>query len=842
MQKHKARLAVDIGGTFTDGVLEFGGRIFSAKIPTTPSAPDDAFIHIVSILLADAGISPSDVETIIHGTTLATNAIIERKGAVTAFITTKGFRDSLEIGYESRFDQYDLNLEKATPLVPRYLRLPVAERILHTGEIRLALDVDEVRAMADILRSLEVESVAIGFLHAYSNPCHEIRAREVLAEVLPGVPISISSEVCPEIREYERFSTTVADAYIKPKMQTYLSRLTNRLHRDGLLCPLFLVTSSGGITTVEDAMVRPVRLIESGPSGGATLAEKTARECQELKVLSYDMGGTTAKICLIDHFEASTSREFEAARSERFVKGSGLPLRIPVTEMIEIGAGGGSIADVDNLGRIQVGPDSAGADPGPACYSLGGNQATVTDADAVLGRLSQEYFAEGRLSLSEACARRVVSDSSIASNTSNPVEAAMAITEMVDENMANAARIHGMEHASDLREYTMVAFGGAGPLHGANLANKLGISKLIIPEYPGVGSALGFLSMPVSCELSKSCYMTMTEFDPVRAWRVLHELEHEANDVVSKGLPGAALFARRSALMRYVGQGHEIEVVLSDEVPGYGLSDDMGETLRQRYDDRYQALYGRGLPDGEIEVMTFTIKVFTERPVLSNAVTAHPDSADDVNGNHVVPINHREVFHPEIGQSLNTPVYLREQLPEGFNIIGPALIVERQTTTLVPSNFDVTVTKDANLMLTRHQKTQKTAETATSDIQLQIMWNRLQSIVDEQAAVLMRTAFSPIVRESGDLSVGIFNKAGEMLAQAVTGTPGHVNTMASACAKFFDVFPPNEMKPEDIYLTNDPWMGSGHLNDFVVLKPCFMDQALVGFISIWAQTTATDIY
>lgn len=818
------RLAVDIGGTFTDAVLDHPAGRVSTKVPTTPDAPEKGFLEAALRALEDAALAPEAITGIIHGTTLATNALIERKGARTALITTEGFRDSLEIGYEARFDQYDLDLEKAEPLVPRHRRFGVRERVAADGRILAPLDEAALRALAGPLREAGVEALAIGFLHAYANPEHERRARDILAEVLPGLPVSLSSEVCPEIREYERLSTTVANAYIRPTMASYLGRLKADLKQAGFDCPLFMVTSAAGITTLEAAMAFPIRLVESGPSGGAILAEVTAEQCGEAAVLSYDMGGTTAKICLIDDYRATTAREFEAARSARFAKGSGLPLRVPVVEMIEIGAGGGSIAAVDALNRVTVGPDSAGAAPGPACYGKGGALPTVTDADLALGRLDATRFAEGRLQLDAAA-----TDTAIESAIAGPLrietgDAARGICEMVDEAMANAARVHAAEHARDLRDYTLVAFGGAGPLHAGRLAEKLGIGRIVVPAQPGVGSAVGFLSMPVAYEVAQSRYMTLAAFEPAVANELLDALALEARDVVEQAAAGARLVETRSALMRYRGQGHEIDVIL----PPGPLDASTSAHLRAAYDRDYGALYGRALSEGEIEVLTWTVTVGAPRRPIAAAREAG-------SGADAIVAETRQIFDPGLGVPLKTSIYHREDLPIGVAFEGPALVVEAQTTTVVPAAFRATVNGAGHLVLT-HRPSQADgaageATTAHDDLRLQVMWNRLQAVVDEQASVLMRTAFSPIVRESGDLSVGVFDVEGDMLAQAVTGTPGHVNTMASACRKFFQAFPPDEMRPGEIYLTNDPWLGAGHLNDFVLLKPCFHGGRLIGFLS-----------
>ncbi|MDH3738897.1 MAG: hydantoinase/oxoprolinase family protein, partial [Alphaproteobacteria bacterium] len=469
------RVGVDIGGTFTDVALEYVGQRYTAKVLTTHRAPEEAVLDGLRQVLNRAGCTARSIGLIIHGTTLATNALIERKGAKTALITTAGFRDVIEMGTESRFEQYDLNIVKPTPLVPRRYRFPVPERMSARGDVLLPIDVAAVDAIVPELERENIESVAIGFLHSFVNPDHECQVAEHLSAKLPALHVSLSSEVSPEIREYERISTTCANAYLQPLVASYLERLEQVLVGAGFTCPFFLMLSSGGIALPEAAKRFPVRLIESGPAGGAVLAAHVARTCKLDSVLSFDMGGTTAKICLIDNAKPQTARAFEVARAYRFKPGSGLPIRIPVVEMVEIGAGGGSIAAVDTLDRITVGPQSAGSDPGPACYDRGGDQPTVTDADVLVGNIAPSAFAGSGMRLSTSCATRAIRDK-VAGHFGHPVEfAAHAILEFVDENMANAAREHATESGKSLHARTIVAFGGSAPLHAARMADKLHI-------------------------------------------------------------------------------------------------------------------------------------------------------------------------------------------------------------------------------------------------------------------------------------------------------------------------------------------------------------------------------
>src|SRR5947209_6352492 len=554
------RLGVDIGGTFTDVALEAAGRRYSAKVLTTPQAPEEAVLEAISAVLREASLAPGDLSIIIHGTTLATNAIIERKGAKTALVTTEGFRDTIEIRHENRFEQYDINIDLPPPLVPRRLRLVVPERVNAQGKVIVPLDEDVLERLADRLAEEQVDSVAIGFLHSYTNPAHEERTREILTARLTGVTYTLSCEVSPEMREYERFSTACANAYVQPMMGRYLVDLEEVLRDEGFRCPLYLMLSGGGLTTVETAIRFPVRLVESGPAGGAIFASHIAQQCRLESVLSYDMGGTTAKICLIDGFQPQTSRAFEVARIYRFKKGSGLPLRIPVIEMVEIGAGGGSIARIDQLRRITVGPDSAGADPGPACYGRGGKAPTVTDADLLLGRIDPLGLSGGRMALVRDAAEQAVQQTVAAPLDLTLPLAAFGVSEIVDENMANAARVHAIESGKDARGRTLVAFGGAAPLHAARLAEKLGLDRVLVPSNAGVGSAVGFLRAPIAYEIVRSQLQRLDAFDAAGANTLLAAMRQEAEAIVRLGEPDVPLSETRSAVMRYRGQGHEIAV------------------------------------------------------------------------------------------------------------------------------------------------------------------------------------------------------------------------------------------------------------------------------------------
>jgi N-methylhydantoinase A len=688
-----ARLGVDIGGTFTDVALEAGGRLWSAKILTTPQAPELAVLQAIGTVLREAARAPQDLQIIIHGTTLATNALIERKGAKTALLTTEGFRDTIEIRHENRFEQYDVNIDLPPPLVPRRLRYPVRERIDARGRVLVPLDEAGVSALADRLAAERIEAVAIGFLHSFTNPAHEHRTGEILAARLPDVPITLSCEVSPEMREYERFSTACANAYVQPLIGRYLANLEALLQREGFACPLFLMLSGGGLTSAATAIRFPVRLVESGPAGGAIFAGEIARQCRLDKVLSYDMGGTTAKICLIDDLQPQTSRAFEVARIYRFKKGSGLPLRIPVIEMVEIGAGGGSIARVDRLKRITVGPDSAGADPGPACYGRGGTAPAVTDADLLLGRIDPAGFSGGRMALDRAAA-----DTAMRQAVAEPLRlatelAALGVSEIVDENMANAARVHAIESGKDARGRTLVAFGGAAPLHAARMAEKLGLDRIVVPSYAGVGSAVGFLRAPIAYEIVRSALQRLDTFDAAAANALYAAMRAEAEAIVRRGAGDAALTETRSAFMRYRGQGHEIAVTL----PVRPYRKDDAAVFHSAFEEAYRRLYSRVIPGVEVEILSWVLLLSAPRPVETETTAA------SLEPHTPRPPRSRPVFDPETGEFIDVAIYERRDLKPGALIPGPAIIVEDETSTVVTRIFDGRIDVFGYIQLTRRK-------------------------------------------------------------------------------------------------------------------------------------------
>jgi N-methylhydantoinase A len=686
-----ARMAVDIGGTFTDFALEVGGRRFSRKVLTTPLAPEQGVLAGIDMILADATLRPSDLGLIIHGTTLATNAIIERKGARTALLATRGFRDSIEMAYEHRFEQYDIFMDKPAPLVPRNLRLSVPERIDATGRIIEPLDEQALAGLIPMLRAEGVISVALGYLHSYANPVHEIRSRDILKEIAPDLAVTMSSEVCPEIREYERWSTACANAYVQPVMDRYLKLLEDELTERGFTCPIFLITSAGGLTTVEIARRFPIRLVESGPAGGAILATHIAQERGHDHIVSFDMGGTTAKICLIDNGQPHFSRSFEVARQYRFLKGSGIPIRIPVIEMVEIGAGGGSIAHVDSLARIQVGPASAGSEPGPACYGLGGLNCTVTDANVLLGRIQVDRFAGGKMRLDPKASASAIANSVGQTLKLDTTSAALGVTEVVEENMANAARVHAVERGRELTKRIMIAFGGAAPIHAARLAEKLEITTVIVPTGAGVGSAFGFLLAPIAYEVVRTRYTHLdANFDFASLNKLRAEMRSEAEAVVRLGAPDAPLIEGWTANMRYRGQGHELTVT----IPAGELSTTSAAELEQLFIVDYAQQFGRRIPDLDAEVLSWSLRLATVGAPIERCPPPPPDHT-------AKPANHVDVIDPPTGKLERITLYNRSALTPGSTIAGPALIVEDETTTLVTKSFTARIDALGSVVMTR---------------------------------------------------------------------------------------------------------------------------------------------
>ncbi len=692
---HALRLAIDIGGTFTDTVLVEGeDRILaSTKTLTTHQNPADGAMKGARRVMAATGRSLSQVTGFIHGTTLATNALIERRGAVVATICTEGFRDILDIGYERRYSQYDINLEKPDLLVPRERSFVIRERMSAEGALLIPLDEAQIDDLLAELDASGAGAVAICLMHAYANPAHERRLRDLLARHRPGLIVSISSDVSPEAREFDRLCTTVANAYIQPLMQSYLARFVEQFTAEGVTCPILMMTAGGGMCTVETAARFPIRLVESGPAGGAILAARIAARAGLDQVLSFDVGGTTAKLCLIDGARPQTSRAFEIARAARFIKGSGMPVRIPVIEMIEIGAGGGSIAGVDRLGRLTVGPQSAGSEPGPVAFMRGGTEPTVTDSDITLGYIVPDTFAEGHIRLnpegSKAALARVVGERL----QLDAVGAADGVSRIVDESMASAGRMHAVESGKDLGPRTMIAFGGNGPLHASRVARSAGVSRIVIPPNPGVGSAVGFLFAPVSFEIVRSRYSLLNSLDLDGVNALFDTMIAEAKEVVAQGAGDAQTQTLRTAFMRYNGQGHEIEIPLPDRA----VSPEDIAPLTAAFEEEYRKQFSRPVPGMQIEILNWAVRVAT----LDNMVARVLDAPER---NVFTATETRPITCDVDGTAKNAAFIARADLKPGDHVSGPALIHEPQTTTLVSADFSAHMDAIGNLVLIQDQK------------------------------------------------------------------------------------------------------------------------------------------
>ncbi len=684
------RVGVDIGGTFTDVALQHAGGLSTCKVLTNYTQPEQAILDGIALASKQAGIELSDIDQVIHGTTLVTNSLIERRGAKLAFITTEGFRDVIEMRSENRFEQYDLNLNLPKPMVPRQDRFTLNERIGASGEVLLPLEQDDVDAMVQTILAGDFEAVAIGLMHSYANDAHERQMADALRAAAPDLSISISSVISPQMRELPRFNTVIANAYVQPQVADYLGRLVARLRGAGVAAPVFMLHSGGGLISVETAAEQPVRLLESGPAGGAIFAADFARAHDLDKVLSFDMGGTTAKICLIEDGAPKTANTFEVARTYRFKKGSGMTVSTPVVEMVEIGAGGGSIASIDSMNRIQVGPRSAASEPGPACYGRGGEEPTVTDANLLLGRLDPNNFAGGAIQLhpdasDTAVAAKLGETLSITSS-----DAAFGVTEMVDENMANAARVHTVENGRDIEHFTMIGFGGGAPLHACRLCEKLGIRDLIIPPGAGVGSAIGFLKAPFSYEATRGLFQQLADFNGAAVNSALAELEQEARAFVEAGAKDADTSSKLTAFMRYAGQGWEIPVSL----PYKPFADSDKSEIQDAFEAAYEMLFGRTIDGLAIEITNWSLVVASVLPDVAKA--AHFASGDAATERRT-----RQFYDAALRSTVDAREVERSEMSAGKSVEGPAVIIENETTTIVTSAYTAIGQGDGSLLLRR---------------------------------------------------------------------------------------------------------------------------------------------
>jgi len=689
-------LAVDIGGTFTDVVLfnTASYEISVGKVLTSYPDPSQAVLDGTRQLLADTGIDPAKIRQVIHGTTLVTNTLIERKGARTALITTEGFRDALEIGNEGRYDIYDLGLIKPQPLVERHMRFGVPERMTASGEVLRPLDVHAVEDLCKQLKTEGIESVAICLLHAFTNPRHELDIYEIVRDEMPNAAISVSHQVSPAMREYQRTSTTVANAYVQPVTSNYLERIKAGLSEAGLDAPLNVMLSSGGMTTIETATRFPIRLVESGPSGGALAGVYWGKQNGFKDIFAFDMGGTTAKAILTQDSELNITSQSEVAHVHRFKRGSGLPLLVPTIEMIEIGAGGGSIAHMNQLGLPAVGPESASSMPGPACYNQGGTDPTVTDADLLIGYLNPDYFANGTIQLNVSAAEESFKQLAGRLNIS-VTKAAWGIHQLVNENMAAAARVHAAERGLDIQKYAMVTTGGAGPVHACGVAERLSIQTVIVPPIAGVGSSFGFLLAPISFDFTRSYLTRIDTVDIAHLMKILRNLEREGREIVMQaGVPAQEVRVTHSVDMRYLRQGYEIRVALD----AGDVTEESLKVLEKRFEEEYIRFYGvlcTGVP-----IQAVNWRVVVSGPALEIEGKALKVGSESVKTDQPY-MSRSVVFRPDDGAA-QTPVYHRESLSSSFKLNGPAIIEEAESTTVVLPGWSVHVNENGCLVLTRN--------------------------------------------------------------------------------------------------------------------------------------------
>lgn len=684
------RLGVDVGGTFTDFVLlnEFSHSFHFGKTLTTYPDPSEGVIQGIRQLLKDSEIAVGDVKNLVHGTTLVTNALIERKGVKTALLTTRGFRDVLEIGRELRYDIYDIFLTIPEPIVPRNLRYDITERTNNRGHIVTPLnEVEVIQAISD-LTTKDVRAVAVCYLHSFMNCAHEYRTAELIRKHAPHIQVSLSCEILPEIREYERTVATSMNAYVQPIIDDYLSHLEIELKANSFQGVLHIIVSSGRLTTVHEAKRKPIQLLESGPAGGSMAGVYYGSITNTPHVLTFDMGGTTAKTSIVHDSKPEITTQFEVGRVRRFRKGSGLPVRIPVIDMIEIGAGGGSIAYIDRLNLLRVGPDSAGANPGPACYGRGGRYPTVTDADLVLGYLDPNYFLGGEYPLNKAAAEEAIREYIADPLDISVTEAALGIYKLVNETMASASRMHVLEKGFDPRVFTMLAFGGAGPVHACQVARLLHLKQMIAPIGAGVMSALGFLVSPVAVEYVRSYLSNLTEIEWNSVNNFLKQMEKQGYEFLSSvGSIETDITVIRVADMRYSGQGHEITV----NIPDGPLSSSSLSMLEQNFHQTYKKLYGQSIQGVGIESVSWRVVVSGPTPQLQIKLNA-PVTGRPLKGT-------RPAYFPEKDGFVDCPVYDRYQLTSGMKFEGPAIIEERESTLVVGFNMQVSVDAWLNILV-----------------------------------------------------------------------------------------------------------------------------------------------
>ena len=817
-------IGIDIGGTFTDvAALDLAtGKLETTKVLTTPSNPHRGVADAIAALLPRIG-DPANVVRVVHATTLFSNALIERKGAPTGLIATSGFRDTLALGRERKYDIYDLHLTFPQPLVERNHRLEVQERIATDGRILTPLDECELLQSAAALVAAGITSIAVAFVNAHVNPTHEQQAACLIRARYPDIAVTLSSEVSREPGEYERTSTTVINAFIKPIANRYIDALARALAHSGITAPLMLMLSSGGLTHVGESRRLPVQLLESGPAAGALSAGLIGGRAGS-RLLAFDMGGTTAKIAIVDDGAPAIAYRFEAARERRFAPGSGLPVNLTTVELVEIGAGGGSIARVDALGLLKVGPESAGADPGPASYGRGGTAPTVTDADMLLGHLDPAGFASSGLAIDTGRAASAIAGLANHLGMSND-DAALGIHEVVCESMARAAQVHLARMGRDPRDYTLYATGGAAPVHAGDVARRLGISRIIVPPAAGVASAIGLAVAPARFDRMAAVGQPLSTLDVTALERVYRTIETEAFAAIQASGGLGEPNSRRLAELRYSGQG----TVLTVDITAALATPDPLAAMAGAFHAAHEVTYGRRLDRVDIEFMTarLSMQAATVPETLQIRAEGHA-------GTEPAPERHRTVRLADADGDQSLPVHTRSALPVGTRLSGPAIIEDGQSTIVLPAGSQAAVDASANVVIDIERPAGRSVG-LEDPVHLEILWNRLIAAVDEAAASLLRSAFSTVVRESYDFSCIVTDSQGRALAQASDSIPSFIGTLPDTVKHFIAAFPPETLVPDDVLITNDPYMGTGHLPDISVCRPIFHQGWLVGFAASTAH-------
>jgi len=828
-------VGIDIGGTFTD-LIAFDARdhrVYAHKELTTPVDPNHAVATGLRRLFAAHRLQWSQITRVVHATTLFANALIERRGAAVALVTTEGFRDVIEIGRERKYELYDLFIEMPRPLCSHERRYEVAERVDANGSVSVALAKQDLIDVASQALRESCESLAICFINAFVNPANEMLALEALKGAFPDVPVCASYQVANEIREFDRFSTTVANAYIQPIAERYLSRFEGTLRKVGITAPVYVMLSNGGLTTIGRAMSTPIQLLESGPAAGALAAAYFASLAGVSDVMALDIGGTTAKLCTIEAGVPIITHKFEAAREKRFVADSGLAIRIPTIDLIEIGAGGGSIAHLDQLGLLKVGPQSAGANPGPVCYGKGGALPTVSDANLLLGYLNLDYFAGGEIRLDAELASNALGHLAEGLGLST-LDSVAGVHDLANENMAAAARVHAAERGRDPSSLALVVTGGGGPIHGPGVARKLGMRRVICPPAAGVASAIGLVMAPVRVD---TVAFVMARLGTA-AIGVLEEqfsrMEAQARrDLSDMHVLTESLVIARSADMRYAGQGFEIFVSLPAGPYDQGVVD----RIRKAFDSEYEKIFGQTVDAGELEIVNVRLAATVD--LAHRDLPAFPP-ATKVNASlHERPTRIVRFTGDRLMQGA-TPVFRWNELPCGASVAGPALIEQEGTTLAVAPGDQVEITASgvADIEIGSLKGTGYTTE-RFNNIGLEVLWKRLIGIVDEASAALVRCSFSTVVRESDDYSIVITDQKGRLVAQGTKSIPVFISSLPRTVKHFLDAYRTSELEEDDVLITNNPWQGTGHLFDINLALPIFRRGKLVAFAASTAH--AADI-